>query len=569
MLETITTIRKNNESPVLAESREVDLPMEISSTETCNKILHKGGKVAAFLDSSLPDHVDARVIVKLWPSKKREVEIYYSSKESLHSKAINQHELRHIGELRGLIDPLRRNSQEQIIKMPFAEYLLRRAEAEWKAEFASSPESSQRRLEARREYNKVRTLIRSSKELEERQVIAIVTNSLGQSYLNNFDHDYQLNINRNLELDALIQTSDSKKPKNEKARKEKAKKNLARQAAKIRRERIELGLRITIDQINKKRYKNSLTLMKDSAYKRFFPHSELNLKFEPEFETRLIDRDVHSKVIDHFHDREFKSEHVGSFKSTGYALGIKIGQEDEKEIQVLTPPGFSSKRDQIANTLVKFMSRINHGLVVQSGYSNGAIGAGLKHAFDRHCQHESNDPKILLKRGRFYSPASQFARPISQREFLGLLRYAANHIYTIIIKPDLEHPDSSNDKITCLAQVPENFALGTINISMVFGSDGQFISATPFGKSTYPVLGLVAHSIKTKKVASADEVQALMPPRDRELPSLPEGFVYKPTLIYTTGNGEGRVWTLMDTIKTQELYDQLLNPHGIESLKLP
>ena len=559
MLETITTIRNNNESPVLTESRKVDLPMEISSTETVNKILHANGTVEAFLDPKLPDHVDARVVVKLYPSKKRDVKIYYSSKESLNSKAINQHELRHIGETRGLIDPLLRNSQGQIIKMPLTEYLLRRAEAEWKAEFAASPESSQRRLEARREYNKVRALIRLDKESDTKQVFGFITESLGLSYLNNFNQDYHTNINRNLALDALIQTSDSKKPKNEKARREKAKANLARQAARIKRERYELALRIRIGQINKKRYDNSLILMKDNEYKRFFPHSELNLKFEPGFETRLIDRDVESDKIDNFDGREFKSEVVGSFKSTGYSLAIKIGDADPKEVQVLTPPGFSSQRNQIANTLIKFMSRINHGLVVQSGYSHGAIGAGLKHAFDRHCQHASNDAKILLKRGRFYSPASQFARPITQREFLGLLRYAANHIYSISIKPDLEHPDLSRDTINCLANVPEDFALGTTAISMVFGSDGQFISATPFGKSTYPVLGLVAHNIKTKKVASADEVQYLMPPRDKELPSLPEGFVYKPTLIYTTGNGEGRIWTLRDTIKTQELYDSVFN----------
>ena len=364
-----------------------------------------------------------------------------------------------------------------------------------------------------------------------------------------------------MELEPLVQTSDSKKPKNEKARREKAKANLARQAAKIKRARLELALRIKIEQINKQRYDNSLILMKDNKYKRFFPHSEFNLKFKPGFETKLIDRTVKSDIIDHFDGKEFKSEVVGSFKSTGYSLAIKIGQADPNEIQVLTAPGFSSQRVQIANTLVKFMSRINHGLVVQSGYSHGAIGAGLQHAFDRHCQHESNDPKILLKRGRFYSPASQFARPISQREFLGLLRYAANHIYSIIIKPDPKYPNLSHDTINCLANVPEDFALGTTAISMVFGSDGQFISATPFGKSTYPVLGLVAHNIKTNKVARAAEVQHLMPPRDKELPSLPEGFVYKPTLIYTTGDGQGRIWTLRDTIKTQEDYNNLVFEH--------
>lgn len=172
---------------------------------------------------------EAQTEVKLYPNGRRETKIEYASKNAAKNPDIVNEENRHAGESHGLIDPIVRDSEGNVIrKMSSEEYQVRRAEIELKAKYGAANDtqrqndSTQIDEKKRDNYRKIREARQAVDKAvangDPDQIRALSTKILNNalkaglitgSDIYNFEKNFKQNIDRNLANDPLVQTSNN------------------------------------------------------------------------------------------------------------------------------------------------------------------------------------------------------------------------------------------------------------------------------------------------------------------------------------------------------------------------
>lgn len=554
-IEETTSNNSKSQASYLARTalkiQDIELPLLIKESFTARKILDAGGNIKACIDPDLPDSVSARIQIHQYPTGRRNVLISYRDKESSSNFLINNHELRHLSESQGIVDPVLDETDSRRI-MSFAEYVLRRAEIEFKAEYSSLTDGSLAKSEARSIYRELRKL---RKALEHNMFLDLslknfdrVKHLLTKFDIQNYQNDYQANIHRNLESDPLLQTSNSSKrndPSERKRRKQEKRAKLQTRNANQVKTNLSASKKSILDQIRDERKEIFASIKSDPEFSRFFPKEECDIVIQSDFKTKLLPEVLSCRCKQDLISSGIVTE-SGTNAQTAYEMIIQT-PESSKAVPVFANRGFISSDKHLSNIatiIAQFALKISNGLEVQGGHMNGASGAGLLHSFERHCRQNINDISILIKKSGKYYSASQFARPINQDELLGIMRYAANNLLRIDVDPQ-------KGFVTLIGGVSEVFGLGCSAVSLTFAQDGKFISILPIGSNgNFPQLSLLEYDSKKCEFVKNEQGSYTLPKEAQLLPILKDGMVYKPVLI----SPNKTLWSDLDTVNAHKSY---------------